>query len=78
MWPLVLILNKKRGYVITFKLKDGDTDKNNKLMSSRIDDDDKLLDKYKTIGIKIEGLQNIKFNALPVNDNRYIKTKVRR
>ena len=36
-----------------------------------------LLEKYKTIWIKIEGLQNIKLNALPVYDDRCIKTKMR-
>ena len=32
-----------RGYVKTFKVKDGDQDKNNKLMSFRIDDEKLLL-----------------------------------
>ena len=36
--PLLLILPKMRGYVKTFKIKDGDKD--NKLMSFRIDDKD--------------------------------------
>ena len=35
---LVFILPKMSGYVKTFKVKDGDEDKNNKLMSFRIDD----------------------------------------
>ena len=35
-------------YVMIFKVKDGDKDKNNKLMSFRIDDK-KLLEKYKAI-----------------------------
>ena len=60
------------GYVKTFKVKEG----NNKLMSFRIDDE-KLLEKYKAIRIKIEDLKNIKLNALPVHDDRYIKTKIR-
>ena len=42
---LVFILPKMSGYVKTFKVKDGDKDKNNKLMSFRIDDV-KLLEKY--------------------------------
>ena len=42
--PLVLILPKMGGYVTTFKVKD----KNNKLMSFHINDE-KLLEKYKTI-----------------------------
>ena len=70
--PLVLIMPKMSGYVKTFKVKEG----NNKLMSFRIDDE-KLLEKYKAIRIKIEDLKNIKLNALPVHDDRYIKTKIR-
>ena len=42
------------GYVKTFKVKD----KNNKLMPFCIDDE-KLLEKYKTIRTKIEDLKNI-------------------
>ena len=70
--PLVLIMPKMSGYVKTFKVKEG----NDKLMSFRIDDE-KLLEKYKAIRIKIEDLKNIKLNALPVHDDRYIKTKIR-
>ena len=33
MKPLVLIMHKMSGYVKTFKVKDGNKDKNNKLMS---------------------------------------------
>ena len=40
--PFVLILPKMSGYVKTFKVKDGDEDKNHKLMSFSIDDE-KLL-----------------------------------
>ena len=40
-------------------------------------DDDKLLEKYKTIWTKIEGLLNIKLNALPVYDDRFIKIQTR-
>ena len=72
---LVLILPKMSGYVRTFKVKDGDKDKNNKLMSFLIDDE-KLLEKYKTIWTKIEDL-NIDLNALLVFDDRYVKTKIR-
>ena len=36
------------GYVNTFKVKDVDKDKQNKLMSFRIDDE-KLLERYKAI-----------------------------
>ena len=45
-------------------------------MSFRIDDE-KLLEKYKAIWIKIEDLKNIKLNVLPVYNDRYIKTKIR-
>ena len=67
--PLVLILPKLRRYVKTFKVKD----KNNKLMLFRINDE-KLLEKYKTIWTKTEDLENIELNALPYG---YIKTKIR-
>ena len=58
--------------VKTFKVKVGDKDKNNKLMSFRIDDD-KLLVKYKTIWTKIEDSLNVKLNVLPVHDDIYKK-----
>ena len=75
---LMLILPKMSRNVQTFKDKDGDEDKNknNKLMSFHIDNG-KLLKKYKTIWSNIEDLQNIQLNALPVYDDRYIKTKIR-
>ena len=50
--PLVLIMPKMSGYVKTFKVKKG----NNKLMSFPINDK-KLLEMYKAIWIKIEGLK---------------------
>ena len=47
------------GYVVkTFKGKDGGKDKRNKLMPSRINDE-KLLEKYKTVSTKIERLKTI-------------------
>ena len=64
------------GYVKTFKGKDGSKDKNNKLLSFRIDDD-KLLGKYKTFWNKIEELENTILNPWPVYDDTYIKTKIR-
>ena len=64
------------GYVKKFKVKDGDKDKNSKLMSFRTDDE-KLLEKHKTIWTKTEDLKNIELNALLVFDDRYIKTKIR-
>ena len=64
------------GYVKTFKGKDGDKHKNNKLTTFHIDDD-KLLENYKTIWTKIKDLKNIELNALPVYNDRYITTKIR-
>ena len=64
------------GYVKTFKIKDEDKYKNNNLIPFRIDDE-KLLKKYKAIWTKIEDLKNIELNALPVYDDRYMKTKIR-
>ena len=40
-------------------------------------DDNKLLEKYKVIWTIIEDLKNLELNALPVYDDRYIKTKIR-
>ena len=51
------------------KIKDGNKD--NKLMSFRIDDDE-LLEKYKGTWTKIEDFKNTKLNALPVYDDRFI------
>ena len=44
------------------------------MMSFRTDDE-KLLEKYKTTWTKIEDLENIELNTLPVYDDRYIKPK---
>ena len=55
--PLVMKLSKINGYVKTFKDKGGDNNKNNQLMSFRIDDDE-LLEKYITFWTKIEDLLN--------------------
>ena len=51
-------------------------DINEKLMSLCIDDE-KLLEKYKTIWTKTEDLKNVKLNALPLYHDRYIKNKIR-
>ena len=51
-------------------------DKNNKLMYFLMDHG-KLLEKDKANWTKIEDLQNIELNDLPVYDERYIKTKIR-
>ena len=45
-------------------------------MSFRINDE-KLLEKYKAIWTKTEDLKYIELNALPVYDDRYIKTKIK-
>ena len=58
----------------TFIDKCKDKNKDNNLMSLYLDDD-KLLEKYKTIWTKIEDPKNIELEALPVYDGRYIKTK---
>ena len=52
---LVSVLPEESGYVKTFKVKDGDKDKNSKLISLHINRG-KLLETYKTIWIKIEDL----------------------
>ena len=62
------------GYVKTFKVKGGDKD--SKLMSFYIDNE-KTLEKCKSIWTKIEDMKNIELNALLVYENRYIKTKIR-
>ena len=63
-------------HVKIFKDKEIYKNKNNKLMSLRIDNE-KLLKKYKIIWPKIEDLQNIELEATPFYDDRYIKTKIR-
>ena len=65
--PLDLIMPKISGYVKKIKVED----KINKLVSFLIDDDI-LLEKYKSIWIKIENLRNIELNALPVYDDKCI------
>ena len=67
---------KISGCAEAFKVKGGDKDKNNKLMSFHIDDE-KPLENYKAIWTKIEDLKNFERNALPVYDDKYIKTKIR-
>ena len=62
------------GYVKILKFKDGNKD--NKLISFRINDE-KLLKKYKTTWTKIADLKIVKLNALPVYDDRYIKNKIK-
>ena len=69
-----MIMPKMSGYAEAFKVKDGDEDENNRLMSFQIDHE-KLLEKYKTIWSKMEDLKNIELNGLPVYGDRYVKTK---
>ena len=65
--PLVLIISKMSEFGKTFKVKEGDRDKNNKLISFRLDDE-KLLEKYKAIWTKIEDLENTELTALRFYD----------
>ena len=74
--PLVFITPKMSGYVKPFKLKDGDKERSNKLMSFCIDDE-KIFKKYKAIWTRNDDLKNSELNALPIYDDRYIKTNVR-
>ena len=62
------------GYVKTFKVKEGEKDETDKLMSFH-KEDEKMLEKYTAIWAKIEDLKNIELNTLPVYDDRYIKIK---
>ena len=50
---LVLILPKMSGYVKKFKVEDRDKNKNNKMASFGIDDE-KLLEKCKTNGLRLK------------------------
>ena len=56
--PIKSVLNKGKThyYNKTFEVKDGDKDKNDKLMPFPINDE-KLLEKYKAIWTKIEDLK---------------------
>ena len=51
--PLVLIMPKMGGFFKTFKVRDEDKDKSNKLVPLYIDEE-KLLEKCKAIWTKIE------------------------
>ena len=64
---------KMSGHIKAFKVKARDKNKNNKLMLFCINDE-KLLGKYKA---KIRDLKDIEWNALPIYDERYTKTKTR-
>ena len=56
--PLALIMSKMSGYVKIFKVKDGNKVKKNELMFFSIDDE-KLLEKNKTIWTKFGDFKNI-------------------
>ena len=68
-----MIIFKTSRYVKTFKVKDGDKDESNKLLSFRIDHK-KLLEKYKIIWTKIEDL-NVELNTFPAYNVDITKTK---
>ena len=68
-----MIIFKTSRYVKTFKVKDGDKDESNKLLSFRIDHK-KLLKKYKIIWTKIEDL-NVELNTFPAYNVDITKTK---
>ena len=70
---LMLIIQLSQNFS-AFKVKDRDKNKSNKLKYSHIDDGN-LLEKDNIISTKIEDLENTGSNALPVYDDRYIKTK---
>ena len=72
--PLVLMLSKMNEYVKKLKNQDRNKDKNknNKFLSFRIDND-KLLEKQKSIWTKIEDLENINLDTLPVYDKNLWK-----
>ena len=55
--------------------KDKDGGKKKKSVSFYLDDEN-LLEKYKAIWTKIKKLKNTVINALPVYDDRYIKTEI--
>ena len=68
-----MIIFKTSRYVKTFKVKDGDKDESNKLLSFCIDHK-KLLEKYKIIWTKIEDL-NVELNTFPAYNVDITKTK---
>ena len=67
-----MVFPKMSKYVKKFKIKI--EDENNKLMSFCIDNE-KLLEKWKTVWTKVEDLKNIEMKALPFYKDICIKTK---
>ena len=57
--PLVLVLPKMSGYIKTFKVKDGDKNKKNKLLSFCVDDE-KLLKKIKAFMLRLNPCKILK------------------
>ena len=68
--PLCIILPQMTGYIKYFE-------NGGKNMSFVIKDDD-VLDKYNEIWDKIKGKLKVKFHSMPVYDEKYIKSKVRK
>ena len=69
-------MSKMSWHVTTFKVKEGDEDKSNKLMSFRIENE-KILGKYKAFWSKIKNFKNIELIAIPVYNDKHRKTKIR-
>ena len=59
--------------IITVKV--GTTKKKKKMKKSF--NDEKLLEKYKSIQTKIEDLKSFELKVFPFSDDRYIKSKIR-
>ena len=74
--PVVLIMSKMSWHVTTFKVKEGDKDKSNKLMSFRIENE-KILGKYKAFWSKIENFKNIELITIPIYNDKHRETKIR-
>ena len=67
--PLCIVLPQMSGYIKYF-------DDGGKNMSFKNEDDD-TFSKYDEIWNKIKMTLNIKFHSQPINDEKYIKTKVK-
>ena len=67
--PLCIILPQMRGYIKYF-------DNGGKNISFKIEDESLYL-KYTEIWNKIKDMLNIKFHSQPIDNDKYIKTKVK-
>lgn len=76
--PLLSILSRIIGYIMTLQDKGADKNKNNKYFwyFLRIDDN-MLLGQHKIISTKVVDLKDIELHDLPGYGSRYIKTKIR-